>query len=55
MQILEDTGEPCACKADRWEVSATLIGCLGCGRVWARCNGVWVADDQPPTLLWGDE
>ena len=39
-------GEKCDCGADRWEISATLIGCKACGKVWGRVNGQWVEETE---------
>lgn len=36
--------EACECGADNREVSATLIKCRVCGRLWGRCNGALVLD-----------
>lgn len=38
--------DKCECGADRWEISATLIGCKACGRVWGRVNGQWVEETE---------
>ena len=32
------------CGSLEHEATATLIKCLGCGRVWGRVNGAWVLD-----------
>lgn len=50
---LEDDGkeeEECICGVSNWEVSATMIHCRSCGRVWGRCNGLWILDTttNPP-------
>lgn len=29
---------------DRWEISATLVGCPECGKVWKWENGQWVEE-----------
>lgn len=34
----------CACGAENWNVTATLIACNGCGRTWGRCEGQWRLD-----------
>lgn len=37
--------EPCEyCGAKDWNITATLIGCHGCGVVYGRVNGAWVLD-----------
>lgn len=46
--------EPCECGATAWNISATLIACKSCGRLWGRCNEQWVFDpdsepSSPPT------
>lgn len=32
------------CGSTNWDVTATLIGCRGCGVVYGRVNGGWVLD-----------
>ena len=36
--------DACECGANNWTISATLISCKGCGRLWGRVNGAWVFD-----------
>lgn len=40
----DPSDERCACQQSAWEISATLIRCRACGRLWGRCNGVWRLD-----------
>lgn len=39
-----DVVSECYCGSSDFEVSATLIGCKNCGRVWGRCEGIWRYD-----------
>lgn len=32
------------CGGTNWNVTATLIGCRGCGVIYGRVNGGWVLD-----------
>jgi hypothetical protein len=41
-------GETCPCGADDWEITATLIECRACLRLWGRVNGIWVQAEGPP-------
>jgi ribosomal protein L32 len=47
-------GDKCACGADDWCITATLIQCRACLKVWGRVNGIWIEDRQMPmtTILW---
>lgn len=41
--------DPCEyCGSTSWNITATLIGCYGCGVVYGRVNGAWVLD--PDTM-----
>jgi len=50
MTIIHD-GDPCACGSRSYGITATLIDCRGCGRIWGRVNGLWVLDpdSEPPS------
>ena len=51
MTMYGATGEQCQCGADDWIITATLIGCACCPRVWGRVNGQWRIDqDTVPPL-----
>ncbi len=54
MTVIHD-GDPCKCGSRSYNITATLIGCRGCPRVWGRVNGLWVLDpdSEPPTKGWG--
>ena len=36
--------DTCECGASDWLVTATMIECNQCKRLWGRCNGIWVPD-----------
>ncbi|HEY5444457.1 MAG TPA: hypothetical protein VIJ87_08325, partial [Pyrinomonadaceae bacterium] len=40
-------GEKCQCGADNWCITATMIECLACFRLWGRVNGLWVEVIEP--------
>lgn len=44
IHVFGGTYASCECGATRWEITATLIGCKACGKVWGRVNGQWVED-----------
>jgi hypothetical protein len=46
IHVFGGTYASCECGATRWEISATLIGCKACGKVWGRVNGQWVEETE---------
>lgn len=38
-------GEKCACGADDWTITETMIECRACRQLWGRVNDVWVRVD----------
>jgi hypothetical protein len=36
--------DACDCGSDNFEITATLIRCRACGRLWGRVNDAWVLD-----------
>lgn len=43
-EILDELHSCEYCGAKDWNITATLIGCHGCGVVYGRVNGAWVLD-----------
>lgn len=35
-------GDTCECGADDWCITATMIECRACKRLWGRVNGQWI-------------
>lgn len=40
----EDDNDICICGANDFAISATLISCRRCNRLWGRVNERWVYD-----------
>lgn len=43
-------GEKCDCGAEDWCITATLIECRSCKRLWGRVNGKWIPKFCPVCL-----